>query len=61
MPLDDWQFYVVTAVVLWAIWRLVRPLLSSRRSANVGCPTCASGAAARRPKRTQLTLMGREL
>lgn len=46
MPLDDWQFYVVTAAALWGVWALVSPFRPRR--------------AARRP-RTPITLNGRRL
>jgi hypothetical protein len=31
LPFDDWQFYVVSLVVLAAAWMLVRPFLPRRR------------------------------
>ena len=31
LPFDDWQFYVVSVVVLAGVWLLVRPFLPRRR------------------------------
>jgi hypothetical protein len=31
LPFDDWQFYVVSLVVLAGAWLLVRPFLPRRR------------------------------
>ena len=31
LPFDDWQFWVVSVVVLAGLWLLVRPFLPRRR------------------------------
>ncbi|MFG0330070.1 MAG: hypothetical protein ACF8PN_09250 [Phycisphaerales bacterium] len=61
LPLDDWQFWVVTLVGLFAAWIVVRPFLPSRKKAKGGaCGGCASGAAATaKPKRVNLTVGGK--
>lgn len=56
LPLHDWQFYVVTAAMLGAIWLVIRPLLP-RKDGTVGCPNCADGVASKkRAHRTDLTI-----
>ncbi|MCP3902471.1 MAG: hypothetical protein GY715_02450 [Planctomycetes bacterium] len=45
MPLDDWQFYVVTAAALWGLWALVRTIMPRKRKTT---------------KRTDLTVEGRK-
>lgn len=59
LPLDDWQFYVVSAAFLAATWLIVRPLLP-RKDASGGCPNCASSPPKRRRK-TGLTVEGKRL
>ena len=44
LPWHDWQFWVVTAVALGALWVLVRQVIP--RSEGPACGGCASGAAA---------------
>ena len=58
LPFNQWQFYVVSAVALAALWLLVRPFL--RRSTG-GCGGCgsASSSSARRERATPLTIDGR--
>ena len=46
-PLDDWQFYVVTAVALLGLWPVLRMLRPARKTA-------------RRSARTSLTIHGRK-
>lgn len=31
MPLDNWQFYVVTLAALWGAWAVARPFFRGRR------------------------------
>ena len=38
-PWADWQFYVVSAVMVAGLWLLVRPFLT-RTERNTGCPGC---------------------
>jgi hypothetical protein len=35
LPFDDWQFYVVSVVVLAGVWMAVRPFLPRRRFTNL--------------------------
>ncbi len=61
LPLGDWQFYIVTAAMLGAVWLIVRPLLP-RKGGSGGCPHCADGAASKkRPRKTEMTIMGKRL
>lgn len=57
LPLDDWQFYVVSAAFLAATWLIVRPLWP-RQDASGGCPNCASSEP-KRPRKTGLTVEGK--
>ena len=57
LPVDDWQFYAVSAVGLLAVWLFIRPWLPSRKS-STGCGSCASGSAAGRKRRISLTVKG---
>jgi hypothetical protein len=43
-PLDDWQFYAVTAAMLWGAWVMYRAIVPRRR----------------RGKRASLTIGGRK-
>lgn len=60
LPLDDWQFYVVTAAGLAAAWLVIRPLLP-RRGALPSCPNCADASPRRRRTRTALTHEGKRV
>lgn len=44
MPWHDWQFWVVTAIMVWGAYTLVRQLLPKKES--LACGNCAAGAAA---------------
>lgn len=44
MPWHDWQFWVVTAIMAWGAWVLVRQLLPKKD--GPACGNCAAGAAA---------------
>jgi hypothetical protein len=64
IPLDDWQFWVVTALALGAAWLVLTPLLPKRRSKSSACPGCPSGNAAEkapREKRVDLTIAGKRV
>ncbi len=61
LPLDQWQFYVVTAVALAGVWALLRPFLRRGRSgaSSAGCGGCASGSTSTRRRAVSLTIGGR--
>ncbi len=61
LPFDDWQFYVVSALAMGSFWMVVRPFLPRKKGSGEshGCPSCASGSAARRSPRTRLTVGGK--
>ncbi|MFO0873010.1 MAG: hypothetical protein U0575_03445 [Phycisphaerales bacterium] len=61
MPWRDWQFWIVTAVAAGGAWLVLRPLLPRRGAADRPCGNCASGAAARKSGKTQLTVGGKRL
>jgi hypothetical protein len=42
LPFDDWQFYVVSAVVLAGVWMAVRPFLPRRWPCARSCPGAGS-------------------
>jgi hypothetical protein len=52
MPVGSWQFWIVTVIVLFALWVLVRPFFS-RWTKN----SCCSNAS--KPKKTKLTIGGK--
>jgi hypothetical protein len=58
MPWRDWQFWIVTALALAGAWLIARPFLPRKRGdgAAPGCPNCASGSAASKPRRVALTI-----
>jgi hypothetical protein len=41
-PINDWQFWVATAIAAACAWAIAAPLLPSRRKAP-SCPGCPSG------------------
>jgi hypothetical protein len=51
MPVDSWQFWLVTIIVLFALWILVRPFFPRWKKSS-----CCSNAA--KPKKTKLTING---
>ncbi|MCA9286806.1 MAG: hypothetical protein KDA22_16395 [Phycisphaerales bacterium] len=59
MPFHDPQFWIVSSIAAVGLFLLARPFLPRRGRVHSGCDHCASGAAARRPKRTALTVEGR--
>lgn len=65
LPLDDWQFWVATALAVSAIWLIASPLLPKRRKrSGAACPGCPSGEAAakpQRPKHVDLTIGGKRV
>ena len=38
----DPQFYVVTAVAAWGVWAVLKPLVSSGKDPEAGCPSCTT-------------------
>lgn len=57
MPWRDWQFWFVSALALLGVWTLARPFLSRRATpVDSGCPNCATGSAAAKPRRVALTV-----
>ena len=60
IPLDDWQFWVVTAMCLSGLWLLVRPFIPcAKKGAGGSCPSCSCGNAANaKTKRTSITING---
>ena len=61
MPLDQWQFYIVTAVALAGVWALVRPFLrrgGAGGAGGSGCGGCASGSSSGK-RAVPLTIGGR--
>lgn len=65
IPLDDWQFWVVTALAASAVWLVVSPLLPKRKKAKgAACPGCPSGeseSAKPRTKHVDLTIGGKRV
>lgn len=65
IPLDDWQFWVVTALAASAVWLVVSPLLPRKKKAKgAACPGCPSGeseSAKRRTKHVDLTIGGKRV
>ena len=65
IPLDDWQFWVVTALAASAVWLMVSPLLPRKKKAKgAACPGCPSGeseSAKPRTKHVDLTIGGKRV
>ncbi len=61
-PIDDWQFWIATIVVLGALWFVIRPMIP-RRGKGTACPNCPSGSVKGQPqaKRTELTMEGTKI
>ncbi|MSQ89814.1 MAG: hypothetical protein EXS01_00250 [Phycisphaerales bacterium] len=61
-PIDDWQFWVATAIVITALWFVVRPFIPSQR-ARAACPNCPSKSASALPpsRRAELTMEGSKI
>ncbi len=58
LPLDDWQFWVVTSVVICGGWVVVKMFIPNRKSKGA-CSSCASGSAANaKPRKVRLTVEG---
>jgi hypothetical protein len=63
LPFADWQFLVVTAIALWAVWIVVRRIAprkskETRSKPNPHCDHCATNPAsetAARPARATTT------
>jgi len=64
IPYDNWQFWVVTVIALWAGYTVIRPFLSrpgNKQEDTPACPHCSSGkAASKKAKKTRLTVDGRK-
>ncbi len=60
LPLGQWQFYVVTAFALAAVYVLLRPFLRRGGAAGggSGCSGCGSGSTSRK-RAVPLTIGGR--
>ncbi len=63
LPLDDWQFWVVTALAASAVWIVVAPLLPRKRKKPGPCPGCPSGEGEGKPraKHVDLTIGGKRV
>ena len=65
IPLDDWQFWVVTALAASAVWLVVSPLLTRKKKAKCaacpGCPRWESESAKPRTKHVDLTIGGKRV
>jgi hypothetical protein len=53
MPIGSWQFWIVTAIVLFALWIFIRPFFPRWKKT-----TCCSSAS--KPKKTTLTVGGKQ-
>jgi hypothetical protein len=61
MPIDDWQFWVVTLAAALGFFQLLRTLRPTRDGAP--CPSCATGTAAcakPAPQGPRLVQLGRD-
>lgn len=56
LPLDDWQFYVVTLLALGAVFLIARPFFPSKN--KPACGGCATGTEPKKPK-VKLTVRGK--
>lgn len=65
MPVDDWQFWLVTFAALGAAALVLRPFLPRRGKKDAGCAGCPSGEKAAggepKPKRVDLTIGGKRV
>lgn len=65
LPLDNWQFWAVSALALVAAAAVVRPLLPRKKQDSAACRGCPSGsdpdASATKPKRVELTIGGKRV
>ncbi|MSR18186.1 MAG: hypothetical protein EXS00_03295 [Phycisphaerales bacterium] len=57
MPLDDWQFWLVSLVFVTALVIVIKPFLPSRKPRSTRCPSCPATDA--RPKATSITIEGK--
>ncbi len=55
MPIDDWQFWIVTVLALAALVLVIRPLIPYK-SATPRCGSCPSTDSDGSPSRTRATL-----
>jgi len=64
LPIDDWQFWVATALMLAAIYAVAKPFIPKRGKKSASCPGCPSGEAANkppRPKHVDITIGGKRV
>lgn len=64
VPLGDWQFWVVTALAVSAIWLVASPFVPRRKKPGAACPGCPSGEDASKPPRAKhvdLTIGGKRV
>ncbi|MDA1261798.1 MAG: hypothetical protein O3B75_02755 [Planctomycetota bacterium] len=61
-PINDWQFWIATIVVIIALTFVIRPLLP-RRGKSPACPNCPTDSVKgnTEPKRTELTMEGTKI
>lgn len=62
-PVDDWQFWVASAIVLVAGWFVIGSLIPRRRK-GPACPNCPGGSgnsSEGTQKSAQLTVDGRRV
>lgn len=45
LPLDDWQFWIVTAIAVLGCWLVLKPLFARAGRPETGCANCTFGAA----------------
>lgn len=59
LPLNDWQFWIATIAVAFAVWLVLFTLLPRKRK-DAKCPNCPTqlGAGGKRDQRAELTIGG---
>lgn len=60
-PIDDWQFWSVTAATAGALWLLVKPFLGRESQPAGPCPSCPQsegGRCASHEARERLVVLG---
>jgi hypothetical protein len=67
LPIDDWQFWVVSLLALAAAFAVLRTVLPRKKrdsAACRGCPTAEGGdgsGAGSKPRRVELTIGGKRV